>query len=173
LLVSAGTEIQTLRLFSFTVSFIMMRNCIAAFLVLGLLLPALLPLAPHNAVHALYDAHIVQHAHTTYHNEIQMDHFLENENDASCDHENIYHHTPIDFASYYEDFLHIDLKHTNKDILLSNLTSNQDIDYDLDVDIVENKPYVLRSQQKCGPPIGHDYITVFPSIYLTTLRIRI
>lgn len=150
-----------------------MRNCITTFLILGLLLPAFLPLAPHTAVHALYDAHVIQHSETNHHYKPETDHYHEHDHDSDVGRENINHHVPIDFASYYEDFLHIDLKNTNKDILMSNITSNQDIDYDLDFDIVESKPFVLRYQQKRGPPIGHYLVTQHPPIFLTTLRIRI
>lgn len=142
-------------------------------MVLGLLLPAFLLLAPHTVVHALYDSHVIQHSDTNHHYKPENDLYHENEHDSDVDHENINHHVPIDFASYYDDFLHIDLKTTNKDKLLSKITSNQDIDYVLDVDIVDSKQYVLRYQQKRGPPIGHYFVKNYPSIYLTTLRIRI
>lgn len=137
-----------------------MKNCVIAFLVFGLLLPAFLPFAPH-AVHALHDAHIIQHLESSYHNE---DH---NENN------NINHHVPTDFASYYKDFLHIDLKNTDQANLISKLISVQDIDYNLTADIAKSSLCKVTSHMRRGPPIGHVYESNLSYLYLTTLRIRI
>ena len=150
-----------------------MRNFIITLLVLGLLLPAFLPLAPHTAVHALYDAHVIQHAQTTHHNEVEVDHFHENENDSDIEHENFNHHSPIDFATYYEDFLHIDLKNLDQTIFISTLIPAYDLDNELDVSMFRNNPFKITSFQKRGPPNGLVFKPNFSSIYLTTLRLRI
>jgi len=143
----------------------MMRNFIFTFLVLALLLPAFLPLAPHSAVHALYDAHTVHHVDSFDHNGAQFDNFHE--------HDNVNHNAPIDLASYYKDFLHIDLKNTDQNVLISTLISDQDFDYDIAVEIFTNSPYQVTSHQKRGPPSGYVFLQDFQSLYLTTLRLLI
>lgn len=143
------------------------------FLVLGLLLPALLPLTPHSAVHALYDAHVLQHAQIKHHNEIEIGHFHENENDSDIEHENLIHHSPIDFATYYEDFLHIDLKNSDQTVFISTQIPTYDVDNNFAVSIFGNKQFKITTFQKLGPPDGLISNPDFSSIYLTTLRLRI
>ena len=150
-----------------------MRNFTIAFLVLGLLLPTFLPFAPHIAVHAMYDAHIVHHVGSSPHNGIDINHSHGTENDLYTEHEGIDHHIPIDFASYYKDFLHIDLKTTDQQSLFLELIPDQGIDYDLSVDTAKNSLYKLAAYHRRGPPIGHVYEPNLSSLYLTTLRIRI
>lgn len=150
-----------------------MRNCIIAFLIFGLLLPAFLPFAPHSAVHAMYDVHIVHHPDSSHHNEIQIDHSHKIANDLYTEHENVNHHVPTDFASYFKEFLHIDLKNTDQANLISKLISVQDIDYNLKADIAKSSLYKVTSHMRRGPPIGHVYKPNLSSLYLTTLRIRI
>lgn len=153
--------------------FVSMRNYVIAFLILGLLLPTFLPFAPHVAVHAMYDAHIVRHLDSSPHNGIEIDHSHGTENDLYTEHEDIDHHVPTDFASYYKDFLHIDLKNTDQANLISKLISVQDIGYDLTVDIAKTRLYKTTSHMRRGPPVGHVYKPNSSSLYLTTLRIRI
>lgn len=169
-MVEYNTNIEIISFYGY---FIIMRNCTIALLVLGLLLPTFLPFAPHVAVHAMYDAHIVRHLDSSPHNEIEIDHSHGSENDLYTEHEDINHHVPIDFASYYKDFLHIDLKNTDQSMFISTLIPNYDIDYDLAVNMFENRLVKLTSLQKRGQPIGHVYEPKLSSLYLTTLRIRI
>jgi len=171
--VSAGTKIPILRLFAFTVSFIVMRNCVIAFLVFGLLLPVFLPLAPHSAVHALYDAHIVHHVDSSHHQEPHLDKFHYEGNCFYIEHEDIPHHIPTDLASYYKDILHIDLKNADQNTSISKLISAQDFNYDLALDVFTNGLYELKAYQKRGPPNGRVFEPNLSSLYLTTLRIRI
>jgi len=139
-----------------------MKNFIVAFLISALMLPVFIPLAPHEAFHALYDAHIVQHVGLSHHNEKQSEHFYEQEYEPYVEHENLHHNIPTDLASYFEDFLHVDLKNTD-----------QDLDYDLAVVIFKISPYEAISRQKRGPPIGNVFEPNFSFLYLTTLRLRI
>lgn len=150
-----------------------MRNFIIGFVVLGLLLPTFLPFAPHIAVHAIYDAHIVRHLDSSPHNDIDINHSHGTENDLYTEHEDIDHHIPIDFASYYKDFLHVDLKTTDQQSLFPELIPEQGIDYDLSVDLAESSLYKFAACHRRGPPMGHVYEPNFSSLYLTTLRIRI
>lgn len=166
-------EKAILRLFPFKVIFMFMRNYTIALLVLGLLLPTFLPFAPHAAVHAMYDAHIVHHLDLSPHSEIEIDHSHGTENDLQAEHENIDHHIPTDFATYYKDFLHIDLKNTDQQSLFSDLIPEQDIKFDLSVNTATSSLYRISSYQRRGPPIGHVYEPNQSSLYLTTLRIRI
>lgn len=140
---------------------------------MGLLLPTFLPFAPHVVVHAMYDAHLVHHLGSSRHNEIEIDHSHGIENDLYAEHKDIDHKVPIDFASYYKDFLHIDLKNTDQTVLVSKLIPTRDIDYDLAVNMFEDRQVKLATLQKRDPPIGHIYEPKLSFLYLTTLRIRI
>lgn len=151
-----------------------MRSLIIALLVFALLLPAFLPIAPHKAAHALYDAHVIHHVSSSHHNYgTHIEYFHDHENDFYNDHENFNHGLPTDFASYYKDFLHIELKKEDQNVLISKIISAQDIEYDLTVDISQSSIYELKYHQKRGPPLGYVFETNFSSLYLTTLRLRI
>ena len=150
-----------------------MRNCITAFLVLGLLLPALLPLAPNSTVHALYDFHMSHHDTSSHHQEPHIYKFHSNGMCFYQEDEDIPHHIPTDLNFYYKDIMHIDFIIKDKDIMVRELLWDQDFNYDLDIYLVESNRFTLRNQQKRGPPISHYYVKNYPSIYLTTLRIRI
>ena len=150
-----------------------MRNFIVAFLISALMLPAFISLAPHEAFHALYDAHILQHVDLSHHNETQSEHFYEQEDEPYVEHENIHHNIPTDLASYFKGFLHVDLKNTDQEILLSTLISDQNIDYDLALEIFTNNPYDIKYHQKLVPPVGHVFVPNFQSLYLTTIRLLI
>ena len=165
---------QILRLFSFTVNLRMMRNYVSVSLILALLLPSLLPLAPHSAVHALYDAHIAaHHVDSSHHQEPHIDKFHYEGNCFYIEHEDIPHHIPTDLASYYKDILHIDLKNADQYTSISKLISAQDFDYDLAVEVFRNGLYELTAYQQRGPPNGRVFEPDFSSLYLTTQRIRI
>ncbi|NIP29793.1 MAG: hypothetical protein GTO02_11345, partial [Candidatus Dadabacteria bacterium] len=127
----------------------------------------------HNAVHALHDAHVIQHSEPSHHYEPEIDHFHESEHDSGLDHDNFNHHSPIDFATYYEEFLHIDLKNSDQTVLISELIPTYNLDYDFDVSMFSNNPIKITSFQKRGPPNGLVFKPNFSSIYLTTLRIRV
>lgn len=95
---------QILRFLRFTARFIVMKNVIRACLILALIVPVFLPLLPHEASHALYDAHIAQHANSAHHKEIQLDHSHDRGNDPHIDHDNSHHNIPTDLASYFEEY---------------------------------------------------------------------
>lgn len=150
-----------------------MRNFVSALLVLALLIPALLPVAPHEAVHAMYDAHILHQPGTSHQKEKHHVKFHSEDECFYVENEDVPHHIPTDLASYYSDFLHIDLKNADQHDLASNLNSSQDFDYDLDAVTAKNSFYQLKSLQKRGPP--HDYVFKpdFSNLYLTNLSLLI
>ena len=150
-----------------------MRKSFLTFLILTLLLPAFIPLAPNSAVHALYDFHMSNHDGSSHHQDPHLDKF---HSAGICFYEedkDIPHHIPTDLKFYYKDILHIDLMIKDKDILIREIVWYQDFNFGLDFYIVETKRYTLRHQQERGPPMGHDLSPKFPSLYLTTLRFRI
>lgn len=150
-----------------------MRNYVSVSLILALLLPSLLPIAPHSAVHALYDAHIVHHVDSSHHQEPHLEKFHYKGICFYIEHEDIPHHIPTDLAFYYEDILHIDLKDADQNISISKLISAQDFDYDLAVEVLTSDLYELTAYQKRGPPNGRVFDPDFSSLYLTTQRLRI
>ena len=150
-----------------------MRNFVSSLLVLAFLIPAFLPIAPDNAVHAMYDAHILHQAGSSH---LDEKHHVKFHSEGECfyvEHEDFPHHIPTDLASYYSDFLHIDLKNADKHDLAADLNSSQDYDYDLVAVTIHNNVYGPRYLQKRGPPTDYFYKPDFSNLYLTTLRLLI
>ena len=150
-----------------------MRNYVSVSLILALLIPSLLPLAPHSAVHAMYDAHIVKHADSSHHQEPHLEKFHSDGNCFYVEHKDIPHHIPTDLASYYNDILHIDLKNADQNTSISKLILAQDFDYDLAVEVFTYGLYERTPYQKLGPPNGRVFEPDSSSLYLTTQCLRI
>ena len=144
-----------------------MRNFVSALLALAIFLPAFLPIAPHEAVHAMYDANIM-HQSGTSHKEAHHEKFHLKGQCFYIDHEHNDHHIPTDLASYYSDFLHIDLKNADQQDLLSKLNASESFDYGFIQNIVWNSPFKLKSVQKRGPPDSYVPESNSLAIYLTT-----
>lgn len=151
-----------------------MRNYIATVMLVLLMLPAFLPFAPHKTAHALYEAHVAHHGDTSHHSQAQMEHSHSDTGDhTSITDEDIHHGIPTDMASYYSDFLHVDLRHADADSLVPLINLDQDIDYDLTADIAAQSRYELAYLQSRAPPDTHVYDQDYSSLYLETLRLRI
>ncbi len=150
-----------------------MRSLIFTILILFLIIPTFLPIAPHGAIHALYDAHKLNHSESSHHDYIESDIFHDYESGKYIEHENTDHELPIDLASFYNNFLHIDLKNSDKEDFFSSILDNgQDIDYDILLQITNNRLYVLTPVQKRGPPVDQVFETNLSPLFLTS-RIRI
>lgn len=115
----------------------------------------------------MYDANIM-HQSGTSHKEAHHEKFHLKGQCFYIDHEHNDHHIPTDLASYYSDFLHIDLKNADRHDLLSKVDTSQDFDYGPGALTVWNNPLELKSIQKRGPPDGYVFKPVFTPIYLTT-----
>lgn len=151
-----------------------MKKSLCAVLTFILMLPAFLQFAPHKTVHALYDAHIIHHGETSHHNQVQFDYSHNNNGDHTfITDEDIHHGIPTDIASYYSDFLHVDLRHVDADSLVPLINLDRDIDYDMTADIAAQNRHELTSLQTRAPPIRLAHTQDHSSLYLETLRLRI
>lgn len=151
-----------------------MKKQLSKLLIFMLVLPAFLPFAPHKAAHALYEAHVLHHGESTHHSAVQIDH--SHGHDHGGEHardESVHHNAPVDIASYYSDFLHVDLRQTDSESFVPLISLDQDIDYDLSADISAQNRYELALLHARAPPDTHVYDQDYSSLYLETLRLRI
>jgi len=150
-----------------------MKHFLFSILILFLIIPTFLPIAPHGAIHALYDIHELNHSESSHHDYIESDIFHDHESGKYIEHENVDHELPIDLASFYNEILHIDLKNNDKDNFSSiSLVNGQDIDYDYLLQITNDRFYVLTTSKKRGPPVNQVFETNISSLFITS-RIRI
>ena len=150
-----------------------MRNLTNTILILVILSPALLPIAPHSIVHALDDAHKLNHTQSSYHDFIESDYFHDHENDNLLDHESSHHEIPIDLATFYNDYLKIDLINYYENFQVSTLMeSGQDIDYQLLTHLPFERLNTFNSIQRRGPPNGQFFDNNLSALSINS-RIRI
>ena len=150
-----------------------MRNLTTTILILVILSPVLLPIAPHSIVHALDDAHKLNHTQSPYHDFIESDHFHDHENDNLLDHESSHHDIPIDLATFYNDYLKIDLINYYENFPVSTLMeSGQDIDYHLLTQLPFESVNLFNSIEGRGPPNGRFFHNKLSSLSINS-RIRI
>ena len=149
-----------------------MRNLTNTILILVILSPALLPIAPHSIVHALDDAHKLNHTQSPYHDFIESDHFHDHENDNLLDHESSHHEIPIDLATFYNDYLKIDLINYENFQVSTLIESGQEIDYHLLTQLPFERLNTFNSIQRRGPPIVRVLNNNLSELFLNS-RIRI
>ena len=151
-----------------------MKNSFLAILIIIFVFPAFLPFTPHSAVHTLYEAHAAHHGNTSNHSQTKIEHSHINTADhAPPTDENVHHGVPTDIESYYSDFLHVDLRNADADLLVPLINLDQNIDYDALAGITAQNRYELASFLSRAPPDTHVYNQDYSSLYLTTLRLRI
>ncbi len=142
-----------------------MKKVISTFIVLLMVLPAFTPWLPHNVIHELHD-HQAQHHSSQDHNHGHKGHNHQEK-------QTIHHPIHFDAATYFTDFLHVDLQTPEKIALKSPVFDTQDIDFTFasvaDISLQEK----LITVQSRAPP---DMLRPWPSktpLYLSTQRIRI
>jgi len=142
-----------------------MKKVISTFIVLLMVLPAFTPWLPHNVIHELHD-HQAQHHSSQDHNHGHKGHNHQEK-------QTIHHPIHFDAATYFTDFLHVDLQPPEKIALKSPVFDTQDIDFTFasvaDISLQEK----LITVQSRAPP---DMLRPWPSktpLYLSTQRIRI
>ena len=151
-----------------------MNRLLCAVLMCVLMLPAFLPFAPHEAAHALYEAHLDHHDDTSHHSLAHVDHsHSDTSGNPFITDEDIHHGIPTDIASYYSDFLHVDLRQADTDLLVPLIIIDQDTDFDITANISVKSGYELSSVRSRAPPDTHVHDQDSSSLYLETLRLRI
>lgn len=155
----------------------MMRNYIAIIMLFTLVLPAFVSFAPHDALHAMHSAS-TSHPHANHHRDEHAGHQHHHDKHDHGEGEvaaNAHHPIVVDVVSYYADFLHIDLRHVDADALaiVSAPNSDQGSDYDMGAGVTVQDRYELASVRLRAPPERSLHQPDGPSLYLTTLRLRI
>lgn len=142
-----------------------------AFLQILLVLPAFLAFAPHEAAHAMHSCHVLHHNESTHH--FSQTSHVENHT-AHYDEENFHHDMPLDVASYYEEFLHVDLNKVEQGAIISSNNAEPDLtSFFAQTTSSPYERFELASLQARAPPMAQAYTPLESSLYLSTLRLRI
>ncbi|OUT89446.1 MAG: hypothetical protein CBB87_12365 [Micavibrio sp. TMED27] len=142
-----------------------MMNLIRTVLLLLMVMPAFTPWLPHSAVHALHD-HQAQHHGAENHGHGHEGH----------DHESkqiIHHAIQFDAASYFSDYLHVELQSPEQLSFEAPVLDTQAIDYTLAKVINPIPSYELISVQSRVPPDARRLRPDKTPLYLSTQRLRI
>lgn len=141
-------------------------NLIRTVLLLLMVMPAFTPWLPHGAVHALHD-------HQTQHHGVEENHGHGHE---GHDHESkqiVHHAIQFDAASYFSDYLHVELQSPEQLTFEAPTLDTYDIDYTITEVINPIPSYGLISVQSRGPPDARRLRPDKTPLYLSTQRLRI
>lgn len=139
-----------------------MKKLLGALLVLFLALPAITVLMPHEVLQVL-------HTQKENHHSIPIEH-ADQDLHVSGTFDHVIH---LDVASFFNDYLHVDLKNTDSGTV--NISAQDTVHFDYFIP-AENIAFSIypSNVNSTGPPEYRDYIPYSAqSIYLTTQRIRI
>lgn len=146
-----------------------MKNSVLAILVMLFVLPAFTPWLSHGAVHALHDHHATHHG--ANHQDHGHDH---TEHDHDVVSEKTVHHTiHFDAATYFSDYLHVDLQSTEQIALKVPAFDVYDIDNIIMAASTQPLGYEWAAVQVRAPPDVSSFRADKAPIYLSTLRLRI
>lgn len=143
-----------------------MKNTLVAFLILIFILPALGPWMPHDALQAL---HVQQEKH--HGNSVDNHEHHGHDHDVRA---NVGHSVHFDVITYFNDYLHVDLKGADQTALSAPVHDVQAIDYFMVADIILPPFSPSQNNQSRGPPV-YDWRMSHPGtpVYLDTQRLRI
>jgi hypothetical protein len=149
-----------------------MKNTLFSVLIALLVLPAFTPWMPHGMVHALHDH---QESHHQSRQQADQDHGHEH---AVHDHDTQTHasdHHPInlDIATYFSEYLHVDLQSPDQVVLKAPTLDLHDISFILPTDIEPQHRYKQASVQSRAPPDWRRHRPDNTPLYLSTQRLRI
>jgi len=137
-----------------------MKNALLTILILLLVLPALITWAPHGTVHALHD-HQGSH-HQAEQNTHKVDHTAHDD-----------HSTDLNIATYYSDYLHVDLHSQNKTLLKAPDFDTQDANFALQSEVNQPMHFNVAFVQSRAPPDWRQPRFNSTPIFLATQRQRI
>lgn len=143
-----------------------MKNALAAFLILIFSLPALGPWMPHHALQALHVRQEKHHGGSVD----RHDHHGHNHGAKA----KATHSVHFDVVTYFNDYLHVDLKNSDQTALNAPIHDTRTIDYILVADIVPPPFSPSSGNQSRGPP-DYDWRMSRPGtpVYLATQRMRL
>lgn len=141
-----------------------MKNALAIFLILIFILPAMGPWMPHDALQAL-------HVQQEKHHGNAVDHHEHDDHDVQA---SVGHSVHFDVVTYFNDYLHVDLRDADQTALSSPIHDTHTMDYFLVADIVSPPFSPSSGNQSRGPP-DYDWRMSHPGtpVYLATQRLRI
>lgn len=141
-----------------------MKNLLSVFLVLIFILPAFGPWIPHDALRAL---HVQQESH----HQDSVDHGHHGHETQK----NVSHSVHFDVVTYFNDYLHVDLKNSDHSSLSASIRDTHTIDYMVVANIFPPFLSPTSGIQTTGPPPDYDWRMSLPStpVYLATQRLRI
>lgn len=141
-----------------------MKKTLATFLVLIFMLPTFGPWMPHVALQAL---HIQQEKHHGG----SADHHEHHDHDVKA---SALHSIHFDVVTYFNDYLHVDLKGADQTALNAPVQDAQTIDYFLVADIVPPSFSPSMNKQSRAPP-DYDWRMSYGAtpVYFSTQRLRI
>lgn len=140
-----------------------MKSFLSAFLALLFILPTFGPWMPHDALRTL---HVQQESH--HQNSIDHAHH-DHDTQAKASHS-----VHFDIATFFSDYLHVDLKNIDHVSLSAPTHDSHATDYMMVADILQPSLSPSSGIQSTGPP-DYDWRMFRPDIpvYLATQRLRI
>lgn len=129
-----------------------------------LLLPTFLPFFPHDAAHALHAYH------TSHHGVNDAHEHKHSHQDNTENHQSLH----IDALTFFNDYLHVDLKKpVSVELNILTLDAADTGDVGTSSDTLFDMPYRVASIKTRAPPYWRLAFSHQSSLYLTTQRLRI
>lgn len=141
-------------------------------MVLMLVVPAFAPWLTHEAIHAMHavhDSHLAGHHNSGQHSHDYHNHDHKHLPLPQLD---IHHPIRLDFVSYFQDYLHVDLKKPEQDRFRLQILDSDNFDLPLSITVYP-KYFELAVIQSRSPPLYQSRGPVHIPIYLSTQRLRI
>lgn len=139
-----------------------MKNGFLTILMMTLVLPAIMPVFSHGAIHGFHDHHAAHHG--------QHD----SNNHEHAEEQSVHHSAHFDITNYYSDFLHVDLQSPDQAVLKAPSFDDDSPQYPiiLAMDMPTIHDGLLNNQTR-APPDRATYAHDDQSLYLSTQRLRI
>lgn len=144
-----------------------MKNGFLTILIMLFVLPSFAPWLPHGSVHALHDHQSAHHGAESH------SHSHERHNHDCPDEQTAHHAISFDVATYFSDYLHVDLQSPEQPILKAPAHDVHEIDYTLATAVEPAQRYELVSTKSRAPPDTRRLRPDKTPLYLTTQRLRI
>ncbi len=144
-----------------------MKNVFFSVLMALLVMPAFTPLMSHDGVHAMHDRQSNHHDKEEHaHGHEGHDHFAESE-------QAVHHSINFDAATYFTDYLHVDLQNPNSVVLKAPTLQTQKTGFLLVAVNNPNQRYKSVLASSRTPPDWRWYEPDKTPLYLSTQRLRI
>jgi len=151
-----------------------MKKVFITFLVAFLVLPAFIQWVPHGFVHAMQNHKTGHHQKTSQVKNVHNHDHQDSNSHNTRDQASTYHAVDLNFVTYFNDFLHIDLQRTDQTAIQSLAQEIQGIDISsLDNDLINYGFNAVFTQNRAPPGYDRSSLYLKPPLYLATKRLRI